>query len=91
VRRELEKVSKFLADQKTNLYVIDVSLDGNHLVRQLALDAGGMYYHPSFLAYIAKMEASKALLESFARGDREGAAEKGREFLARLTGAKQAQ
>ncbi|HLF06243.1 MAG TPA: VWA domain-containing protein, partial [Thermoplasmata archaeon] len=91
IRRELEKVAKYLRENKTNLYVIDVSLDGNHLVRQFSVDGGGLYYHPAFLSYIAKMEASKALLESFAKGDKEDAKEKGRDFLARLTGSKQPQ
>jgi magnesium chelatase subunit D len=88
IRRELEKVARYLRSMKVNLYVIDVSLDGSHLVRQFALEGGGMYYHPTFLSYMAKMEASKALLNSFAKGDRDETREKGKEFLARIIGRK---
>ncbi|MDG6242926.1 MAG: VWA domain-containing protein [Methanolobus sp.] len=59
IRREILQVCKTIAHQHINLLVVDISDTGSGLARELAMKAGGNYYHPRSLSKEALYSAIK--------------------------------
>jgi magnesium chelatase subunit D len=59
IRREILQICKMIAHQHINLLVVDISDTGSGLARELAMKAGGNYYHPRSLSKEALYSAIK--------------------------------